>query len=439
MAPPVAEAEPSEVKGPHPSFIEVAKPYIFEQELQESLTALGVSEQREDQMRLQGVAWIDRVRKALLLPVRTYNTACVYYHKFRLMHADNEYNYIDAAAAALFTACKIEDTLKKSKEILCTAYNMNVGPADKLSPDDPVYDLRIVFETGHRTLVGLERLMLECSSFDFRNRFPQELLIKLCKSCKYPAEPISKCAFDICNDLYRTFAPLKQTSSTMALASLELAARLHTPPAAAAALDPVRHHHVSPADWGSSRAEVMETLLDLLDLYTHHRTQTLEGPKFAIEAFIAIRITLNNEAAADSLPRHTETDEAALATLRQNAAASSSASLTNGKNGAGAGAAGAGAGAAGGTSSGKPSPQSPLDAPGSAASGAAAAQTTPVSPPEMGARGRGVGERGRDGTVRFMLDVGRSKEEKEKVAEFFEDEWEEVVEEIEVEDGNEVV
>ena len=47
----------------------------------------------------------------------------------------------DAAAAALFTACKIEDTLKKSKEILCAAWNMNVAPADKLSPDDTVRHL----------------------------------------------------------------------------------------------------------------------------------------------------------------------------------------------------------------------------------------------------------------------------------------------------------
>ena len=44
----------------------------------------------------------------------------------------------DAAAAALFTACKIEDTLKKSKEILCAAYNMKVAPSEQLTPDDPV-------------------------------------------------------------------------------------------------------------------------------------------------------------------------------------------------------------------------------------------------------------------------------------------------------------
>ena len=44
----------------------------------------------------------------------------------------------DAAAAALFTACKIEDTLKKSKEILCASYNLKLPASEQLSPDDPV-------------------------------------------------------------------------------------------------------------------------------------------------------------------------------------------------------------------------------------------------------------------------------------------------------------
>ena len=65
-------------------------------------------------------------------------TAATYYHKFRLVHKDNEYQFQDAAAAALLTACKIEDTLKKSKEILCAAHNLKVSPSEHLSPDDNV-------------------------------------------------------------------------------------------------------------------------------------------------------------------------------------------------------------------------------------------------------------------------------------------------------------
>ena len=53
--------------GPHPSYIEIAKPYIFEPTIKECLTGAGVSETKDDSIRLQGVAWIDSVRKAMYL------------------------------------------------------------------------------------------------------------------------------------------------------------------------------------------------------------------------------------------------------------------------------------------------------------------------------------------------------------------------------------
>lgn len=55
------------VVGPHPSFIQVANPYIFEQKVQLGLAALGSSEAKEDGVRLQGILWIDNVRKAMQL------------------------------------------------------------------------------------------------------------------------------------------------------------------------------------------------------------------------------------------------------------------------------------------------------------------------------------------------------------------------------------
>lgn len=53
--------------GPHPSHIEIAKPYIFQHTITACLNAAGVTEAKDDSIRLQGVAWIDSVRKALLL------------------------------------------------------------------------------------------------------------------------------------------------------------------------------------------------------------------------------------------------------------------------------------------------------------------------------------------------------------------------------------
>lgn len=53
----------------HPSFIQLAKPYIFEQTIQRCIAAMGVNPLREEALRLQGVTWIDNVRRVLYLYV----------------------------------------------------------------------------------------------------------------------------------------------------------------------------------------------------------------------------------------------------------------------------------------------------------------------------------------------------------------------------------
>lgn len=62
---------PPETPAIHPSFIQVAKPYIFEQTIQGSIHAMGVNPMREQSLLLQGVSWIDNVRKMLHLYVRS--------------------------------------------------------------------------------------------------------------------------------------------------------------------------------------------------------------------------------------------------------------------------------------------------------------------------------------------------------------------------------
>jgi hypothetical protein len=68
MAPATA-APPADSPGPHPSYIQVAKPFIFEQKVQGQIIATGANPAREDSIRLQGVQWIDEVRRALQLSV----------------------------------------------------------------------------------------------------------------------------------------------------------------------------------------------------------------------------------------------------------------------------------------------------------------------------------------------------------------------------------
>jgi CTD kinase subunit beta len=54
---------------PMTNYIQVAKPYIFQQTIDQCLRSTGVSQIREDNIRLAGVQWIENVRRALKLYV----------------------------------------------------------------------------------------------------------------------------------------------------------------------------------------------------------------------------------------------------------------------------------------------------------------------------------------------------------------------------------
>ena len=69
--------------------------------------------------------------------------------------------------------------------------------------------------------------MLEASGFDFRNRYPQPLVLKLAKHYHVDRDTVGKTAYCTSLDLYRTFAPLKQTTATMAIACVELSGRIY--------------------------------------------------------------------------------------------------------------------------------------------------------------------------------------------------------------------
>lgn len=145
---------------------------------------------------------------------------------------------------------------------------------------------------------------------------------------------------------------------------------------------------------------MIETLLDLLDLYTHHKANTIVGQSHVLEDFISVRIVLNQEAAASKYPRFTQNSTKKV--------------LSNGVK----------------TPNGIPNTKDAKDS---------KSLTSPLDDPSKELRSpqsaislngqSGHGKPGlRDGTVRFMLDPERARDEKQAVAEFFKVEEEEYVE-----------
>lgn len=397
--------------GPHPSTIKVSTQYLSQAAVEARLQPpasngemniqeRSVAEAREGSMRLQGVTWIDTVRRALSLPIRTYSTACIYYHKFRLANPGilNNMEYgnamADACAASLLTACKVEDTLKKSKDILAAAYNLKAPGHDQLGSDDPI------FESPSRAVIGLERMVLEAGGFDFRSKNPHKLFFKIAHSMPEgeddERDKVEKVGWTIMTDMFRTFVPLKQTNATMALAGLELAAHLvatASPDNISAIRDELRQYDLK--KWSTTREEIMETLLDMLDLYTQHTAQTILGTQYSLDDFLRIRLAFNKECNENNLPRFT-------IPLPSDRAATNGSTLQ--------------------VTNGHPTPVSPPqpEAQAQAQTQAQQAQQNMPPVPESGA------------TLRFMLNPQLATDEKADVQKYFVEEWEEYEEEIEV-------
>ncbi|KAI1175388.1 hypothetical protein F4777DRAFT_550536 [Nemania sp. FL0916] len=273
--------------------IKSGRQYLHEGTIRRKLARLETDLSRDEAARLQGVQLIDEVRNVLRLPIITYIAACGYYHRFRLEIDPKAYQWHDAALACLFVACKSEDTLKKSRDILCANHNIK-NPDRTTTPDDKLFD------ASSKMLIGLERQVIETLRFDFQVRNPFKMLAKIVKVVLGPDREGSKFfveAFKVGTDMYKTFAPLKHTTFTCAFAAARLTALmtgLHE--SIFADLDPTEYY--TREEW------VAEVMLDVLDLYTDHYRSTLLGPEINPQAFIDIKIKANKQIEAARIPRY---------------------------------------------------------------------------------------------------------------------------------------
>lgn len=156
-----------------------------------------------------------------------------------------------------------------------------------------------MFESPGKVIIGLERLILETIGFDFRTRYPQKLLVKVVRHILGTCDghEFFTIAYDMCIDMYKTFVPIKRTTFTMVMALVELTARM------------TGEHLVKVQEFAAGRrqyrpASVMETMLDLLDLYVQHHKSTKIGARFDLNKFIDIKILLNADLDKSSEPRY---------------------------------------------------------------------------------------------------------------------------------------
>ncbi|KAI0873522.1 hypothetical protein GGS24DRAFT_490694 [Hypoxylon argillaceum] len=356
--------------GPPIGVIKSGREYLHESTIRRKLAKLDTDLSADGVARLQGAQLIDDVRNVLQLPIITYIAACGYYHRFRLEIDPKTYQWHDAALACLFVACKSEDTLKKSRDILCANHNIK-NPDRITTPDDKL------FEQGSKMLIGLERQVIETLRFDFQVRNPFKILAKIIKAVLGSDEQGADFfieAFKIGTDMYKTFAPLKHTTFTCAFTAARLTALM-------TGLHKDTFTNLDPTEYYTCEDWVAEVMLDVLDLYTDHYRLTLLGQEINPQAFIDVKIQVNQQMEAAQIPRYqnfcSECERA-----------------------------------------GFPSPSS------------TDLGTSPISTAGTNSTMK-RGPKGLDGTYRFLFDAEEVRRERAAYEEYTKDEWEEWEEEVE--------
>ncbi|KAG5520053.1 hypothetical protein PMAC_001129 [Pneumocystis sp. 'macacae'] len=262
----------------YPVAVHLSWPYFSTKQiasLSASSRSPSLSESKETQIKFQACAWMHIVGKQMRFPIRTIGSAMIIYHRFHLFNPMSEFSYIDTAAACLFVACKMEDTSKKLKDILIASYNLK-------HPNGPDISFKSqTIEEQKKRIIGLERMVLETSCFDFRQRHPQPYIIKFARYLKLSKE-IAQKAWDISIDSYKTFSPLKFPPHCIALMALVLSSILLEQPFE----DAYEKFFVK-------KETLINALCDILDLYIHHRQVTIVGHNTDVSKFMIIQISLN--------------------------------------------------------------------------------------------------------------------------------------------------
>ncbi|XP_006462585.1 hypothetical protein AGABI2DRAFT_152024 [Agaricus bisporus var. bisporus H97] len=163
-------------------------------------------------------------------PRRTIATAQALYHRFHLYFSKKDFNYFDVCLAALYVSTKMHDTLKKPRELMAVSYavrfpelaakSKHPGGEIDLDSMDPQ-----VVESDRQRLLAIERLILETICFNFKCRLPFSYVIKIGRQLR-ATKLLTKLAWRLVMDCYRTHLPLEFPPHTLALGGLFVASLL---------------------------------------------------------------------------------------------------------------------------------------------------------------------------------------------------------------------
>lgn len=180
--------------------------------------AKGMDYDTETRYRREGVRFILEIGRTMSLYHLTLATGAVYFHRFYMFHAFQDFPRYVVATCCLFLAGKAEETPKKCRDIVRTVRTLTNDKQFATFGLDPKEEIMV-----------LERVLLQTIKFDLQVDHPYQSIIKFAKSLKGDSAKLHKMvqmSWTFVNDSLCTTLCLQWEPEIIAIAVMYLAAKL---------------------------------------------------------------------------------------------------------------------------------------------------------------------------------------------------------------------
>ncbi|KAK3819678.1 MAG: cyclin-like protein [Benniella sp.] len=178
----------------------------------------GFSMHRQNDMRRDSCEVIAAIGKRIGFPQHTISTAQLLLHRFYMFNSIPE-SGSEVVMACLFVSSKVEDTIKKLKDIMMATYSYRHPEAADWDPESKEG------EEQRKRVLSYEKMVLESICFDFRIIHPYKYVIKFVKLMQ-GSQHLAQQAWDIARNSYKIGVCLEYPPHTIAAGSIYLASKL---------------------------------------------------------------------------------------------------------------------------------------------------------------------------------------------------------------------
>ncbi|KAJ3252425.1 RNA polymerase II C-terminal domain kinase beta subunit [Chytriomyces hyalinus] len=209
----------------------------------------------------------------------------------------SKHNQEDLVIACVLVACKLEETVKKTRDLILGLHTLS---GNEIDYDDPEV------ENQKRRVIHIERCVLETLCFDFNQiKSAHKIIVQLAKLMEVPKHVAQKAWF-MADESYYTLVATQYPAQFIALAALYLACRVEDCPALPTVWDPKLSHlyfcrltgvvdiclqiirHFQQSDWlHSPESEVDLMKLSEVSAYLEEELKSLVAKRVIRVAFFA--------------------------------------------------------------------------------------------------------------------------------------------------------